>query len=88
MLSLTFALVDHVNVGQQIAFGLLKCSASSGHLNRGSGLHYFGAKRLHAAERRMWIGSGREVAQPRRPLGQPGQHGIAVRYGLVAGNGN
>ena len=45
------------------------------------------AKGFHAGERRVRVGSGGEVREPRRAFRQPGQHGVAVRDGLVAGDG-
>ena len=46
-----------------------------------------GAEGFHAGERGVGVGSGGEVREARRAFGEAGEHGVAVRDGLVAGDG-
>src|SRR5208283_1627700 len=43
------------------------------------------AERFHAAESAVAIAGGGEIAQFAGAIGQSGEHGVAVRNGLVAG---
>ena len=46
-----------------------------------------GTEGFHAGERGVGIGAGGEVGQTRCAFGEAGEHGVAMRDGLVAGNG-
>jgi hypothetical protein len=84
---------EHTHGGAGVAAvewsgGLAEVASDAGNLDGTVGIADDScAEGFHAGERGVWIGSGGEVGETRGAFGEAGEHGVTVRDGLVAWDG-